>query len=245
MTDVVDVDDPATWPDDLASEVDHWADELRGATPHTVDLRFPDDAEDAFRHGFLRGRLLRTHHCTRFLDREVELVRERGLRLLTEEFVKNRIAVAKSGGHLSEAEASLLCSSQVFASGRHKSRAGQVWLIAGDLPFEEETVHGVWRLLTVWGGEGINFDVEAGPLRERLKCIGTPSVVVALVDVSEGWNVHSASPGILHAFVGTRLRLSEPGAELCYTAPVPADQIEDIWQPGHSKYDAFPVLPQE
>lgn len=50
-------------------------------------------------------------------------------------------------------------------------------------------------------------------------------------------------PGVLKAFVGRWLDLQGQGAEAHFFNAIPPDQIIDIWQPGHPKYDRYPELP--
>jgi len=94
--------------------------------------------------------------------------------------------------------------------GRHRNRAGRLWLV-GDridlgIPFQ------VGHLLSIWGGEAINhaFTTRSAESR-RLARVGTPTVVVALLDSATECSY--AHPGIGLSAV-RRVAGEEPGTSV-------------------------------
>ena len=63
---------------------------------------------------------------------------------------------------------------------------------------------------------------------ERVKGIGSPTVVVALLKFGRPGPQHSVFPALHKVFVGACLGLADVGAEVFYRAPVPPDYIERI-----------------
>jgi hypothetical protein len=86
----VDVDDQSTWSRIVAERVAGLSARLKGTTEFTSDLRISWEEEGEFR-SLLEGNLVRAYHCTRQLDHEVEMIREQGLRMLTEQLLVDRV----------------------------------------------------------------------------------------------------------------------------------------------------------
>jgi hypothetical protein len=234
--DRIDVDDPRTWP----AEVVHWvtpvAERLRGSTEYTSDLAVPLDAEDGFRAMLTRPLL--AYHCTRLLDRETEGIRREGLRTLSRQLVEERIASAEESGDLDEQTAKRLRAENVYALEARENREGQVCLVLGRSGFDEPS-SGAIPLMAAWGGEAVNGgpqDAETDPV------LGSPSIVVATVDLSASWRVSPTFPSLNRMFVATILELEDRIADVLYRGPVPASMIIDIWQPGHPYYDRHAPL---
>ena len=238
----IDIDRRQSWPRRFRASVEEWATSLRGTAQDTCDLRIPLDEEDRFRSE-TSSYLFRTYHCTRLLDHEVLAIRQAGLQLLSEDLVGSRIEDAVTHGFLGRPEGDALAASSVFARGEQEHREGQICLILSHHPLKTEP-YGVWRLLATWGGEAIYFNHERTPLEGALRSLGRPTVVVADIDLSEGWRRHPVYPGVLHSLVGRRLGFEDHGSDVFYRAPIPASQIAAIWQPGQPEYDRYPELPR-
>lgn len=201
------------------------------------------EREDEFRTLF-SGRGLRTYHATRLLPHEVENVRRRGLRLLTEELVRDRIEAAFRHGYVSREVADELLKGHVFATREHDNRERRVCFFLSTRVLSER-VGNVWYLMTRWGGEAISFSSRSAAFGEHLKKLGRPAVVVADLDISEPHATHRAWPGILHAFVAKYLGNRDAGASLHYTRDVEGGRVVEIWTPGHRRYGQFKELPSE
>jgi len=82
-------------------------------------------------------------------------------------------------------------------------------------------------------------------LRPRLEQLGKPSIVVADVDLCEGWRTHAIYPSLDKVFVGRVLDFENGGASVHHRAAVPAAQVLGIRRPGDPQYDQFGRLPRE
>lgn len=233
----VDIEDQATWPLDVRQWVDDQARRLRGTTRFALDLDL--HAEDEFRN-LLSNRMVRAYHCTRLLPHEVDAVARGGLRLLSADFVVERLAQAESQGYLTSAQRVALQRDHL---GNASNRRNQVCLLLGGNHAFEHDVAGVWNLLSRWGGEAINFSHAGNSMVQHLQNMGLPTIVVARIDLNAGWRVHGCAPPLDRAFVGARLGLGDPVVSVHYRDAVPPHHIDDIWQPGHPEYDAHSELP--
>jgi hypothetical protein len=239
---IIDLDDPRTWPEPVIAFVSDIAQRIDGSADYTNDLDIDRDDEDLFRTTTLTGHLLLAYHCTRLLDHERENIRNQGLRRLTRNLVNERIALAVAVGAISQDEAASIRSGHAFAVGREQYREGQVCLFASRTTFDER-VSSLWRLLATWGGEGI-YCTDSNEIHvARLRTIGSPSVVVATLDMSAGWRTHDAHPGTLRAFTGKLLGFEDHDTGINYTADIAGANILGIWQPGDAEYDLHRDLP--
>ena len=237
---VVDLDDQGTWPATVADQVRSWGAQLRGSTDYTSDLALGPEEESSFR-ALLGGHLLRAYHCTRLLDHEVGMIRERGLLSLSEDLLAERIEAAHRYGFISQAERDTFHRSHVFATREHRNREGQVCLILSPSVFDEHPA-AVDALLSMWGGEGLYMADGAPAVRARLRELGRPAVVVALIDLAGG--EHLVFPGVHNIFVGRFLGLHDASGDVFYRASIPPEHIEAIWQPGDPDYDCHEAMPR-
>ena len=243
---LIDVDDPQTWPQDIAAHVEETAERLRGTTEYASDLRLDPSEDETFRSLF-EGRLVRSYHATRLLEHEVASIRERGLIPLSPGLISWRIDEALERGFISEEEASRLRLGNVFAerSRTAGTRAGHIALFISR-PTLDLHVSGLWSLLSNWGGEGVYMSAGGHELEKEgvLRRLGAPAVVVAGVDVAGSWRRHLIFPGIANSFVGRFLGFEDYGSEVHYYEPITADRIFDIWSPGEAEYDRHGELPR-
>lgn len=226
---VVDVDNPVTWPQPVADWVRDWV-EHPGSLGEMSTGLIEREGE------LLAGQKVLTYHCTRLLDGEVAAIRRDGLRELSSALIADRIEQALAGGFISDEEAAKLGARHVFALDAAEHREGQVCLILGRSVLDQET-HGCAPLLETWGGEGIYWG--ARELEERLREIGRPSIVVAGIDLERAWTYCLARP-----FVGSLSGNEWPGADIFYRAAVLPEDVLEIWQPGVPEYDRHTNLPQ-
>ncbi|MEU1290260.1 hypothetical protein [Kitasatospora sp. NPDC005856] len=244
---IVDLDDPNTWPASLADRIDELADEVPAHLDTARDLnnQVGHLAEyDSEIRTLLAGRLLRTYHVTRLLDHEIDHVRTRGLLAVTEGRLAERADRALKAGVITEAERAALRASTALTHEKPfiaQLRLGKVCVISSRQPLADS-----WPVsfLTYWGGEVQQF----GPAWEsvdydHVRRLGRPSVVVAAIDVT---CPAACVPGreLLFDFIGTRLGLDGNGVTFHYTADIPGEQIVDIWRPGHPEYDQHLHFPQ-
>ena len=245
MTQVVDVDDADTWPAEVTSYADGWAQRLRRRTRAAPgDLAVPIEEADDFRRLF-QGHLLRAIHCTRLLDHERQWIVERGLRLASTELIEERIQGAFAVGAVTAVERDMLLSGHALAPHRRGqgSRKGQVCFI-GSRAMLDRDPGGVVPLLSTWGGEVIYM-----PLLRRdrapLCSIGRPALVIGALDVAaepEPPRKHHCYPDLNKLFVAKRLGLTV-GADIFYRSSLPRENVLGIEHPGDPGYDRHRGLP--
>jgi hypothetical protein len=231
LSSIVDLDDANTWPTRFGALVEQAA---VGADEDTwFDISDEAAVEDA-----LTGCRVRAYHCTRLTPREVEDIRFGGLRPLSPEFTLARLTHAVEDGHLTDQEAALYGNTTL---PKARNRAGRVWLFTDRASLASAPQIGY--LVEVWGGEGINMVLGSRSVEmDRLERVGTPSVVVAAIDL----DVHCqrAHPGILTAAV--RQLLSKDGGTLIECGvKVGPEYIEAIEHPGGSFWDRYVWTPKE
>jgi hypothetical protein len=188
----------------------------------------------------LDGYLLRAYHATRLLPHEADAIRTQGLLILSERLVTDRLDTAHHHGHLTDAERHTLLAGRTLDD----NRVDKVCLyLSATTPIRD--AHGLRLLLTNWGGEGIYWQHvhNDNPLHTKLRSFGTPTIVVANLDLTAADRV-LIFPGVVHALVGTALGLSDIGASIHYYAPIPPTHIERLIQPGDPDYPQHPILPQ-
>ncbi|MFZ4283051.1 hypothetical protein [Streptomyces rhizosphaericola] len=246
---IVDVDVPVTWPAPLVGLVGELAEAARrlGHAPENyqdVDLVPYEDTALAL----LEGHLVRARHHTRLLDHEKDAIRSQGLRLLDARLVSDRLDQAHKLGYLTEAEHETLRTVNETVPGQcvPGRREGQVCLTLSAAA-QLHHIHGIHRLLTYWGGEAIYWQhCEGSPaLATKLRSLGVPSVVSALLDLATpGRQRPSIFPSLVHVFVGKALGHDPADADVFYKSSIPPQRIESIVSPGDVAYDRFPGLPR-
>lgn len=226
----IEVHNRSTWPASLVATV--------------TGRGFAED--DTFRadgiRELLRGARIRAYHCTRLLPHEGALIRQQGLRPLTETLVTDRIRQAHDAGAFDAVLRDALLASHVFAfqGGRYSEcREDQVCFVVSRAHFDSSP-DSCAPLLSRWGGEGIYWAAEEQAA--RLAALGRPSIVVADLNFDVPGK-HLMFPTLLSV-----LREAAAGkdrsADVFYRAPVPPECIVAIWQPGDAEYDAHPRLPR-
>lgn len=239
LPDIIDIDDQSSWPAAISEWIQARTDQLKGTTEYTSDLAVSAGEEESFRRLFA-GHLIRAYHCTRLLEHEVQMIRDHGLRMTTEELVVERITQARAHGAISDEVAETLLHHHLFAINAAAYRDGQVCLILSRRVFDYD-VHGVEPLLGTWGGEIIYRGTSHRP---ELRQLGKPAIVVAHLDIAGGDRRHPVYTFLPRVFVGAALDLPDAYADVLYRASVPAAHIEAIWQPGDQEYNRYPKLPQ-
>lgn len=235
---IIDIDERATWPTDLSVQIDAWAAQFGGTTEYTNDLPLPLEYEDRIRDLLTGGRLLRTYHCTRLLPHEVQMVLKQGLRPLSSNLMRDRIDAARAEGFLAKAEANEMHNGHVFAAGEAQYRKDRVCLILSRSIFHESP-YSVEPLLSSWGGEALSMSSTAVSLQDRLKNLGSPCVVTAMIDVGGKNSTHRFYPSLHKAFVGAALGLLDFSADIHFFDRIGPDQIECVWQSGDSEYESL------
>lgn len=239
MPHAIDVDDPTAWPSDLRGEVAAVAERLVGTTEHTSDLEVTNQDESVIMCS-LAGVDVRLYHATRLLPHEVDQIRHEGLRVLDVDLINEKLDGALRAGMLSVAERTQLASTHAPIDGSAGRRAAQVCAVLTPHAFSHD-VHGVWPLMSSWGGESIYWAHERTPLGARLTQIGSPAIVVFTAPAALDDNYF---PSLAKALVAAVLGLPDVNADVFLHEPVPPERIENIWTPGIDEYDQWPDLPR-
>ena len=242
LTDLVYLDDPDTWPEQVRERANAWADRLRGTTDYPSDLDLEHEDEDAFTALFA-DRCLVAYHATRLLDHEVAGIRANGLRRASYELVLDRIAAAHAEAAIDDELRERLVDANVFAERDSSGRENQVCAVLSRESFNRQH-RGFGYLLNEWGGELIGMSSGGAGLRPQLRTLGRPAIVVAALDLAQSWKTHYCAPSLHKAFVGGLLELEDQGATVHYRADVGPERVVDIGQPGHPEYDRHVALPR-
>lgn len=240
MAAVLTLEDHRTWPARLATAVRVIAATMPASERHTLDLPVKD-ADDELIDSLLADQVQRYYHATRLLPHEIESVWQHGLRLLDDQLVADRLAWALDGAALLPQEADALERGRVRIDGAAGRRHAQVCAVASTHTFTHDA-HGVWPLMTHWGGEGIYFAQDDPVLRQRLRGIGTPAIVVLHASAAGPLDEHY--PAQAKLFVGSHLGLADVAGDVFLREHVTSAQIEGVWTPGNPDYDRFPDLPR-
>jgi hypothetical protein len=224
---IVELADRRTWPVRFRELAD--AVVSRGSLE---DQWWDGDIDDDAFVAALDGRLLRTYHCTRLTPNEIAWVRAEGLHPLSPELVRRKVFQAVEDGHLTRDEGDLYTRAHL---GSRPNRAAVICLVGDRADLSD--IPGLGWLLSLWGGEGINMAVSTrDPESKRLKNVGIPSVVVALIDPST--EVSYSHPGIGLA-AARRVAGDEPGTEFRVNRTINPDRIEAIHHPGSPFWDRY------
>lgn len=239
MANVIDVDDPNTWYSGLQSAVAAVAERLVGTTEQTSELAITDLDEFEIVTS-LAGVDVRLYHATRLLPHEVDQIEHEGLRMLDAHLISDKLDGAVRAGMLSVAERAQLASTHAPIDGSAGRRAAQICAAVTPYAFSHD-VHGVWPLMSRWGGESIYWAHETTPLGALLAQIGNHAIVVFTALVARDDNYF---PSLARTLVATVLGLTDVAADVFLHAPVPPERIEGIWMPGSDEYDQWPDLPR-
>jgi hypothetical protein len=126
----------------------------------------------------LRGQSLLARHCSRLRKPEIVDVLTNGLSALSPALVEQRLSAAFNAGDLSDDEYSELLQNHVADDVNRQFCC----LILGRAPLRDES--SVVRLMRSWGGEAVYLFHEHTPLGQRLRMIGRPCIVEAVVPVN-------------------------------------------------------------
>lgn len=235
---VVDVDEPGTWPPEVAAIVTRWDAQVPNCE-FAADLAVPPEAE-AEQVGALHGHRLRAYHCTRLLPHEREQVGREGLRGFSDELFNRKIDRAAEHGYLDARLHARLRQGHLAAAEPWRARArwDAVHLSLGGAVLDD--LGAVELLLGCWGGEGIYFSEIGLEEKRALQTLGTPIVVVCAVEIDEA-RLPRAFPALPKVLLGARRGLRVT-ADLVLDRPVAPDEIERLAGPGDEVYEAHPTL---
>lgn len=239
----LDIEDPATWPDELRdlalTHAERAADS--GTDPPSAALA---EAESQFR-GLVGDRGVLAFHCTRLLYHEREAIRSGGLQRLDSALVRARIEGAYEQGAISADERRHVSATNIYARDDPHLREGrerQICFVIGRLAFDSDP-GGCEPLLGTWGGEAIR----SGAGTEAALHCGTPAIVVTRIARVADSPTDLMFPGLGVLLVRRCLREHPRSRHADYlhrSSDVPAADILDVWQPGQTEYDRHEELPR-
>jgi hypothetical protein len=238
----IDVGDLETWPEGLRLCVEGLCERYRDTAEYVAGLRLTDADERDLRAN-AGGFQVRAYHATRLLAHEVESIKRGGLQSLSLELVESRINIACQHSCINDDLRLALLSHHVLTAGAIENRLGSTcWFLPSSMLHEDAA--GLWLLMTTWGGEAIYWHLVDTDVEFRLRELGTPSIVVANLNLYSGLREALVFPSLGNLLLGHRLGLKRVSGEIHLFASVPARDVEAIWQPGSAEYDAFPDLPR-
>lgn len=235
---VVDIEDPLTWPEALCKLLTNSKAVLSGYEASMREAEGEPGGRFRSRANEIAGRRREVvekanrivavtrilgFHCTRLLPYEVESVWQEGLKLSSREFLRDRIERAVKENHLRRALAKAFLEKN---QADNPNRRGSVGFVnARSLLKKASRVH---RFFEFWGGESLYNSHEddhiTGPV---LKRIGEPHVVVAALPATVLHTGPELGEPFINAFlrsVGLRTR-GYAEFESHVTQPVSKEQI--------------------
>lgn len=223
MTKIVDIDNQATWPEDVVTFIEERS--------NSIDLEENSSMSigDEILLPLLNTSFLLVYHATRLLPHEKDDIRTNGLQILTEELVAKKIRDAVHFGYLTERMGEeLLCGSTLRTRSEEK-RANQICFVVGKSLIEQED-SGLSNLFDIWGGESINFTGAGDNHMTCLKRIGEPSAVKALLPITSQSSIR-IYPELTVSFIKA-FRGENPSNELhLENESIPSKNILDILKP--------------
>ena len=135
--------------------------------------------------------LLRHHivgyHCTRLTAREIQNIKDDGLKILTGDLVQRRLDQTLEDGYLTKIQMLELKNCDILKDNldnRNRSRTEMIWFCANRTSLKE--YRRVYRLLRSWGGEAIYRGHENDdPLSQKIRKIGTPCIIKCALPFSD------------------------------------------------------------
>jgi len=141
-------------------------------------------------------------HCTRYHESEIAIVKEHGLKPLSEELAYGRVERLQEIGVIPPQIASRLLSENAV-NNKHGDRLGRLCFIFSRSILRHEG--DVLRLLSYWGGEALYWAHENDPeVAPVLKSIGRPCIIQAAVPIATLNTYSSVGEKVISVFLQTR-----------------------------------------
>lgn len=203
---IIDLEDMNTWPSDFCREilenknliVNYHQEEIQvdRLAEHDLSVRYNrphNDYQNDYDIFIQRleeivcGGSIIVYHCTRLADHEIRDIRKNGLKMLTPDLVKSRIANAVTNSLLTEEQGSYLIKSKHIAAkldGKWGVRSNLLFFCSTKSPLKYWD--GVGRFFRYWGGEAIYVGHEDDRrISHQLMKIGNPCIVKCSIPFSE------------------------------------------------------------
>ena len=248
----IEVEEPASWPDEvrrrvskdrsliLAFQNEYSRIEKLQREDVSARINVPHNPyEDAYEQMLEElNTLLVPHrivgfHCTRLTPREMQDVRTSGLRVLSPALVMERLSNCHADGHIANPLFETLRSSpQVAASlsDRHGVRTGMIWFCPNRSTLRDGSA--VSRFFRHWGGEAVyvGHEQEIG-VATLLRRIGSPCIVRCAIPFARARrSATSYAARFVAQSISAEFECPEPPAhfDLRSEEDVPASDVREI-----------------
>jgi hypothetical protein len=156
------------------------------------------------------------YHCTRLTPSEVARIKSNGLRLLSPEFVRQRLDQCVADGYLTLAQREYLDGSQIMRESlgnKHGNRTGMIWFCPNRSTLRDAS--GVFRLFRSWGGEAVYLGHEEDEnVAAVLARIGEPCIVKCAIPFPCDAPYHPKfAARFLSQFIANDIEYAEPTAD--------------------------------
>ncbi len=182
---IIDLDDPSSWPPDLAAYLENHFELF-------VTWESPRESGDSFQlarkfdrairgvSDILRRYALIGWHCTRLTDAEIDAIVAEGMTPLNGQILDARIATLERAGTIA---ADIAARLRAKHQASEDNRAGRIWFCFFEPHIADEG--GIERFFRSWSGEALynshEDDPQTGPVLTR---IGTPCLIEAEVPIA-------------------------------------------------------------
>ncbi len=239
---IVDYERPDTWPPALTALLDGHADILvaHGHEQHRINMpgleercwaqnHYQDQQDQIICRAdeILADEQLLGFHCTRLADDEIADVWAHGLRLLSADFLQERIHRRIKAGDIPESMGLRLLNEHQAGD---QYRQGCLCFV--NMRSALKSKSDVGRLFRSWGGEALynshEDDLETGPLLRR---IGTPCIWIVVLPIGQGavtWR--NVGERFVRAYLAHRGAATGNGPDLQISLlePLPPDSIINV-----------------
>jgi hypothetical protein len=236
---VIDPGDPASWPQDVADEVDRLA-ALCRSNPENADrpcfelkvgsLEESYAEERAFRD-LIGERYVAYFHATRLLPHEDQMYADDGLLVLSDELRSRRLDRVIEIYSAELGTEGLEALRHVGAAARGSpQRENRIGLLHGVTPLDAVR-YGGWGmeiLMTYWGGESFYFDDPDNSVIAALTERSRPSIVEAAVRPQDLRTYRL----LWRVFVGQLGSWEQPWHEFATKVSIPPERVLGVLHPG-------------
>lgn len=175
-------------------------------------------------------RSIRAFHYTRLTESEIQKLLNEGIRLSTQNSLKERLAGQVAEGQFSVEIASQLYDFSPLLNGQEDNRSDMFWLSALPLSVDDR---GVERLLSHWGGEVVYMWLKDATLVELVQSIGKKAVVEVCVPLSATKHAFSAAQAVIETFARSlKLHPDSKAFDVCVKSNLPSKAILRVHKEG-------------
>jgi hypothetical protein len=183
------------------------------------------------------GKTLMGFHATRLTKLEQSDVQKRGLRVLSDALLSERLEASQAAGELSDR---VVASLRARHQASEDNRSGMLWFTFTREPLRDEG--SVGRLFRSWGGEALYNSHETHPeTGPALAMIGRPCIILAAVPVGDVEGFMPIGERLVNVWCEARnIRTGHAGSfEGCTRCNISGSAIRDIVSLGDARFGAL------